>query len=1572
MNASITRLRAEHDAAESAPVRAILLHEIGVLEERRGDEAAAAKDLLAAVNTDPEFREPLERLIAIIERRQSYKNLGKLLERLSRVADTSSERSRALLDHATFLVDNEGNPEGAKTALLEAADEAPEDVSVWLSLELLAARLGDAELAERALATRAALSHDPTWRALLLLDLADLHSERDGARASETLDQAVSQGGEATFQALQASERLGRRLERADVEAKALETQGELILRALTEPLDGDALGVPRKYRSRSRVADLWLRAAELYKSNGDITQATTLLDRALNELPEDVVVVHERLALAEAAGDTVAAARLARLELDRGVTGELGAALWLRVAEAAAAESDGSAALQAVEKALALAPGCVPARALELDLLAAQSDAPRLAAALEATADQLESEAAKANFYLTSADVWARLASDVAGAKAALSQASMFGTPPALVARVARLLASTIGDAAWYEDATRRLIAQGANDDELASLWFELGRARALRGDRSGARAAFGAVATSPAGALLGLSLGAFAAPLVGKDVNGATAPPASTEERPWAALAALADAETDADSARSLRIAVALRALALGDSATAIELLESMHASDPSDLIVASALASLHCSAGSWALARDVIARAASSSEDPDLTATLHLSSGILSFQAGERRNTIDAFLRAAEERPDAASAAVGWALRAAEPNDPLLRARALDTLAETDPALAALERFGLEVGRGGSLDDAERSLTELAELNNARPPELSRALVLARALWIGTEDAREQRLAALLALGEYGAPELSRALVHRLELSGSGPTAAPMPENALATAARWAEADHSIAPSLEWLAFAVAAGDRAQEVAAREALARRLPEPARQLVLSSAALTAVLADLNPPDVRGAHPAVALARLELAPPSTDPTERAEALLGAAPALGEESGPVVTALAAYNYLAAGELEAAHKTFRSVVEAYPDEIVGWEGLRSTSLALGDRGTLAEASAALGDAVSDPGFGAELWEEAAGILLDQLGDAARGEFALSRAVARDVRRFSSFDRLFRIVRARKDGKRLLELIQARLTVATDREEILKLQWERARTLREAGDREGALAALSLVREKEPDHVGALALTGEICITLGRFADAAENLERLSRHGAAPSQQRLVSGVAACDLYENRLENPERALEVLSDLFHAGLSTQPVRERLARTAAKVGAWDQATEVLEQLMHERSAPGGRIEAARLAMAIYRDELGMPEAAQDAVAKLLQEAPSDGEALDLVLTGVFAESLTRSLLERGLRSVVAELHQNPFDGPKVDRLARIAEKLERTPLRQAALGVLVALGTDARRIDPELERLDQRVARLPSIAVDEQTLPDLADPEDDGPIGELMRAIASSVAAALGPGLLALGVTKKDRVDPRDGLPLRNEIVKWAGTLGIGNFDLYVGGRDPTGVYGIPTETPAIVVGSQVSAPLSPVYRQAVARELLAIKRGTSVLRHREPEEVHALIVAACRLGDVELASPPFALLGEFQRQLASELPRRLKKLLPELARAVKSSEQDPIDWYHAAASTLDRMAAVAAGDVSWVLAPSPAERGRRPPTRHAELRARRLLAFVLSPAYLELREKLGMGVR
>lgn len=1568
LNASVQRLRNEQEAAVSATSQALLLHEIGVLEELLGDEAGAAREQLAAVNKDPDFREPLERLIALLERRQSDDDLGKLLERLVQIADAPTERARALIDQAAFLADHEGSLDEARERLLQAAEETPEDAAVWLSLELVAARADDRALMERALAKRAELANDPAWRTLLLLGLADLRAELDQVdEALEALEAALREEGETSFHALLSAERLAQTLCRPELEARVLTRQGESILRAIAQPDVGDAQGALRTRRTPAHVVDVWLRAAELHRAAGEVELATALVDRALAALPDEPLVLAARLRLADSEGDVARASELARTELARGVDGDLGAALWLRVADAAAAASDRDGALTAVQRALELQPRSVPARAMELGLLATDADPARLATAFEATAEHLASDTAKADLYLFSATVWAALARDVAGAKAALSQAAMFGAAKGLAARLARLLAAVLEDAAWYEESTRRLTAQGASEDEHAGLWLELARARVLRGDAAAANAAFQSLASARGGHFLGNALQAYLLPLLGNE----RAPHLEADAKPWEALSRLAELEADGPLARALRVAVSLRALGRGDQTRALHELQALHAAEPDDLVVAVALAALLRARGELGSQSDVLARSAEGAAEAELAAALYLSAGLTRWQAGERADALEHFESASEHHRDSAQLLLGWALRAADPNDAGSRARALETLVEIDPTLASLERFALEVGSEGSSQAAEHAL---AELRSAPPDDRTRAGELARALWAHGSDAVASRREALESLGERGpeAARLARALHHQLELAAAG-SAAPHPGDVLRTSAAWAEVDPSPAACIEWLAAAVAQSDTEQEVLARRALAARLDGPAAAAVNASAALVAELSGMTeriPLDNQVA--AARLTELELAAPGSDPGMRARALLAAASDLGDESLALVRAMAGFNQLAGGDVDAAMLSFRSVVQAYPGDVMAWEGLRASALALGDRAVLAEASEALGDTVSDAGLGARMWEEAATILLDELGAEERGEAALVRAVERDIGRFSAFDRLFRRIRARKDTSRLLELIERRLSVAYDSTEIVKLHWERARALRESGDRDGALAALRDVRQLEPDHVGALALTGEIYITLQRFEEAAEHLARLSRHAGAPSQQRLMSAVAACDLYETRLKRPELALGLLSDLYRGGLSTLPVRERLARTAAKMGDWDQATEVLEQLMLQRDSAGGRIEAARLAMVIYRDQLQMPEAAQDVTLQLLSEAPTDAEALDLVLSGVFAESVTRQALERGRDALIGRLQHNPMDLEQVDRLSRIASKLDLPQLRQAALGALIALGADPAPIDTELARLDQRVAKIPRIAIDERALPELADPEDRGPVGDLLRGLATTISIALGPNLQALGVSKRERVDPRAGLPLRNEIAAWAGALGIGEFELYIGGTDRKGVCAVPSEVPAMVVGAEVLAPLAAVHRQAVARELLALRRGTSVLRHRRPEDVHALVVAACRVGEIELPSPAFALLGEFQRQLSREMPRKVRKALPELARAVASSGQDPVSWYNAATSTLDRMAAIAAGDVSWVLAADAKQRGQVAPSRESEQRARRLLAFVLSPTYLALRDKLGMGVR
>src|SRR5579864_8863975 len=103
--AAVSRLRAEVDATGDRSRKARLLDESGEIQERGGDEQGAARDYLAAYNADTSFREPLEGLVRLLERRRSLANLGKLIEALVAAAVTPEEKARALTQRAVFSED---------------------------------------------------------------------------------------------------------------------------------------------------------------------------------------------------------------------------------------------------------------------------------------------------------------------------------------------------------------------------------------------------------------------------------------------------------------------------------------------------------------------------------------------------------------------------------------------------------------------------------------------------------------------------------------------------------------------------------------------------------------------------------------------------------------------------------------------------------------------------------------------------------------------------------------------------------------------------------------------------------------------------------------------------------------------------------------------------------------------------------------------------------------------------------------------------------------------------------------------------------------------------------------------------------------------------------------------------------------------------------------------------------------------------------------------------------------------------------------------------------------------------
>jgi hypothetical protein len=461
---------------------------------------------------------------------------------------------------------------------------------------------------------------------------------------------------------------------------------------------------------------------------------------------------------------------------------------------------------------------------------------------------------------------------------------------------------------------------------------------------------------------------------------------------------------------------------------------------------------------------------------------------------------------------------------------------------------------------------------------------------------------------------------------------------------------------------------------------------------------------------------------------------------------------------------------------------------------------------------------------------------------------------------------------------------------------------------------------------------------------------------------------------VSGITACDLYENKLGEPEKALEVLVNLHREGLSTLPVRERLARAAARTGAWSEATSMLEELMKERTDPAGRVEAARLAMAIWRDKVAEPKNASAAVAKLLEEIPDDPEALDLVLSTSFEGGFRAKSLARGKERLVESLQRNPADADRVSLLAKIAQAQHDTALRQTALAALAAVGRADRSVLDELAAIDTKLPSKPQVVLDGRALAEIADPEDNGPAADLFAVIAELATIVRGPSLESLRVTKKNRVDAKGGPPLRTAVAEWIGALGFATeFELYVGGPDPHGVQGVAGELPAIVIGSEITAPLSPAARSAVAREAFALRRGICTLRNSDDAGIASLILAVCLEVGARVAPPSYAIFNETSRMVKKEISRAVRKAATDICHRFAQSGQDPLAWASAARRSIDRMAAIAAGDASIVLAGVlNAPRNDLSSLVKESDRAKSLLRFVLSPGYLELRKKLGMGVR
>ena len=687
------------------------------------------------------------------------------------------------------------------------------------------------------------------------------------------------------------------------------------------------------------------------------------------------------------------------------------------------------------------------------------------------------------------------------------------------------------------------------------------------------------------PDGAWLGRALEAFL--------------PGFSAADPTAALRELAKHETDADAARALEIVSALRAVQAGDTDGARGVLRDIAAAQRDDLIVATFLAELELAAGDPTAAAIVVEQTATATTDPLAAAALWIQAGLLRWRVGDKPAALDAFSSAAEKlpasedgRPTVAQSLLGWASRGVDPDTIESRRRAIARAKDAggDERVLGIERFVTEIvgGDGGAAAEALATVEGSAR-RRPRGRRGARASALGgrhgRSRSVRRRDGSPPRGGLRGARGFGALSRGTRRAIPRRRRSrranGSTSAAARRPRSSGSSARR---------------RRATSRTKRTRATRSRVRSAAKRAKRSERGAACSAASTATR-----PLVSGTTDASRLAALELAPPGSDPRRRAAALCTIGEIARRRDALAVDGRRRVVAPRDGRRRGRAQRVRGGRAGQPGRSrgVGRHAHRGRG-AGGDARLKRARREELGARCGDAARGAAFWEEAAHVWL-ALGqeDARRDRVRrrASRAIRDAPARSTSCSAACASARtaiAARSSSRCAS------TVTDDPPEIAKLYWEQARVLREKGDPDGALKALENVTMIEPDHVGALALTGEIFLTRQMFAEAADgsrasppSTRRRRRTASPPASRRSTS---------TRTSSTRRSARSRSSSCSTrrGSRRCPCASASRRQRRAPARGTRPTTILEELMNERAERDGRIEAARLAMAIYRDQIG------------------------------------------------------------------------------------------------------------------------------------------------------------------------------------------------------------------------------------------------------------------------------------------------------------------------------------------------------------------------------------
>ncbi len=662
------------------------------------------------------------------------------------------------------------------------------------------------------------------------------------------------------------------------------------------------------------------------------------------------------------------------------------------------------------------------------------------------------------------------------------------------------------------------------------------------------------------------------------------------------------------------------------------------------------------------------------------------------------------------------------------------------------------------------------------------------------------------------------------------------------------------------------------------------------------------------------------------------------------------------------------------DLEAAVSSLKKGLEKHPDHPGLMESLARVAFDAKLFQDSADAHEKLAGYYASPHEKATQLARAATILLTHLDDPRGAEVIAREAVKRSANHDAAHEILTVILREQRDDDALVQQIEERIGAEQDVDTLVELYEEQADRFFAVDDMEGALDAVEKILDLKPDHLTSDRTKIDLLLGNKEFEDAVGTMMEFTFICEDPAEKRSMVWRAADVLYEDQ-DDPQQAIEVLTDLLKEGDRHPQTERHIAKIAGDKGMWDEATQALSRLANMVTDPEKRAEVLTEQARILLEKMFDTDAASEVIDSALQANPSAVDAIKLTLE-FRDESDAQRVLHTAQKNLTGKIDENPVDLKSITDLKVVSNLLNDE--NQAAIcseGMVVLRGSPMEK--------GVSFAYVPEEPPDPSVLMKMLrhDGEQGQPVADIAliaAPVTAEVYARSGhiPDFGRSTLARKKSADP-----VLEWLLPWATVLGVKKFEVHRVGQDPRGSRPLPASIPAVAVNGDFSNLDLISARFFIARNFWRSMFGLGSFEEGDTATPIRwfLALTAATLG--EDANLPISTDMDLVVKARKALSRKIRKELVAPCTALLScSAMEIRTWVAATSFSADRFGLLAAGDLSEVI-PLMVEESAGPPglRRLAENasdalskvpRCTELMRFALCGPYLETRRIIGLS--